>query len=109
MSIARSDFRHLLVWMYLVPVASTWAVVSFLPAIGLLETGASLVTLLCQVFFLGTGLIGVAAVSAVRSLMLAPEQRARLSNPVRGKPGMIAIYTTLWLAAYAAFQFVDPS
>lgn len=105
---ARSEFNKLLVWLYLVPVGSVWSAVSFLPAIGLLQTQAPLVTLLIEAFFLGTGFVGIAAVWASLCFMAPPANRGALSAALKGRPVFIAIYTTLWLAAYSGFQFVDP-
>ena len=104
---ALSEIKKLLVWMYLVPVGSVWTAVSFLPAIGLLQTQAPPVTLLIEAFFLGTGFVGIAAVWASLCFMAPPANRGALSGALKGRPVFIAIYTTLWLAAYSGFQFVD--
>lgn len=105
---ARSEFHKLLVWLYLVPVGSVWSAVSFLPAIGLLQTQAPLVILLIEATFLVTGFVGIAAVWASLCLMAPPANRGALSRALKGRPVSIAIHTTRWLAAYSGFQFVDP-
>lgn len=105
MPAARLDVRKLLVWSYNVPVVSAWALVSFLPVVGLFQKGASTAAVIGEVLFLATGLIGLGGGAAALSLLVAPENLIRLQSPLKGRPGVLAIYTTIWLAAYAAFQF----
>ena len=108
MPAATLDIRKLIVWSYNVPVASVWAIVSFLPVVGLFQKEASMTAVIGELLFLATGAIGVGSIAAGLSLMVAPEHRSALPNPVKGRPGVIAMYTTLWLAAYAAFQMAAP-
>jgi hypothetical protein len=104
MSSARLEIRKLIVWSYVAPVASVWGIVSFLPVVGLLQKDISATALVAELLFLATGLIGVGGVAAGLSLLVAPEHRSALPKPLRGRPGVIAVYTTVWLVAYAAFQ-----
>ncbi len=101
----RLDVRKLLVWSYNVPVASAWALVSFLPVIGFFQPGATTADLIGEALFLATGLVGLLAAATGLSLLVAPDRREGLPNPLKDRPGVIAVYTTVWLAAYAAFQF----
>ncbi|MFN0025252.1 MAG: hypothetical protein ACKVS5_15280 [Parvularculaceae bacterium] len=106
MPAGRFELRNVLAWSYVVPVGSVWAIVSFLPAVGLFEKGASIVALVGELLFLASGLIGLAGFALGFTLLLAPERRREFPSPIKGRPILIAIYTTIWLAAYAAFQFV---
>lgn len=105
MSAGRLDIKSLIGWSYVVPVGSVWAIVSFLPVVGLFEKGASSVALLGEFFFLASGLVGIAGIVFALRMLVAPQRRSELPNPLKGKPISIAIYTTLWLASYAAFQY----
>lgn len=106
MTPSRADVKSLLVWSYNAFAVPVWALASFLPAVGLFEKNAALSTTLGQAFFLVTGLIGVASLWLGLAMLVAPDHRDALPNPLKNKPGVIAIYATFWLAAYAAFQFV---
>ena len=99
------DVRKRLVWTYNAPVVSVWALVSFLPVVGLFHKEASTVALIGEVLFLATGLIGVGCLAATLALLVPPEGRGRLPNPLKGRPGVLAIYTTVGLGANAAFQY----
>ncbi len=105
MPAGRMEIRNVLAWSYVVPVGSVWAIVSFLPAVGLFEKGASIVSVLGELLFLASGLVGIAGFAFGFSLLMAPGRRRDFPNPVKGKPIFLAIYTTMWLAAYVAFQF----
>ncbi|MBY0568815.1 MAG: hypothetical protein K2P70_15975 [Hyphomonadaceae bacterium] len=98
------EIGKLLAWSYVTPVGAVWASASFFPVIGLLEADAGISALMTELFFLATGFVGLASLAFGLRLLVAPERRLDLPNPLKGKPAIIAIYTTLWLAAYAAFQ-----
>ena len=98
------DVRKLLVWTYNASVVSVWALVSFLPVVGLIQREASTAAILGEALFLATGLVGLGSGAAAIFLMVPPESRGRIANPLKDRPGVLAIYTTLWLGAYAAFQ-----
>ena len=97
--------RELLAWSYIVPVGSIWALVSFFPAIGLFEEDAAILSTLGQLLFLATGFYGLVGLTLGLRLLTSPERREALPNPLKGKPMLISAYITVWLAAYAAFQF----
>lgn len=99
------DVRKLLVWTYNAPVVPVWALASFLPVVGLFQREASMAAVLGEALFLATGLIGLGSSAVAIFLMIPPESRGRLPNPLKDRPGVLAIYTTIWLAAYAGFQY----
>jgi hypothetical protein len=83
-----------------VPVLSIWALVSFLPIVGLLTADKPLVFLIADLLFLMTGFVGLISPVIAAVFLTRPGSGGAAKNILKGRLVLITLYATVWLALY---------
>ena len=104
MKIDFSEATRIFVWAYATIALSTWALVSSLPLFGLFIEDATATERLGDVAFLLTGFFALAGLWGAIALIASPGSKASVAGILRGKPGLVAAYATLWMLAYWGFK-----
>ncbi|MEO0464942.1 MAG: hypothetical protein AAF216_00240 [Pseudomonadota bacterium] len=104
MNISFSVATRIFLWAYATIVLPTWALISSLPLFGLFIEGATDVERLGDAAFLFTSFFALAGFWGALALIAAPGGKASVSGFLRGKPGFVSAYATLWMVAYWGFK-----
>lgn len=104
MKISFSVATRIFLWAYATIALSTWALVSSLPLFGLFIEDVTATERLGDVAFLLTGFFALAGLWGALALIAAPGGKASVAGFLRGKPGLVSAYATLWMLAYWGFK-----
>ncbi|MEM1106597.1 MAG: hypothetical protein AAGH87_09430 [Pseudomonadota bacterium] len=98
--LSRAGINKITLWLYAIPVLTTWALVSWVPLFGLFKPEASVMAKIIDVAFLGTGFVALISLFVLAVLAAKPEMQSQVLRSGRGKVGLLAAYATVWLVAY---------
>lgn len=98
--LSRAGINRLTLWMYAVPVLSTWFIASFVPLFGLFQPEASVWAKIIDAAFLAGGFGGVLGLFVVAVLSAKPGMQSSVLRAGKGKVGLLSAYATVWLVAY---------
>jgi len=98
--LSRDSVNTITLWLYAIPVLSTWAIVSFIPLFGMLQPEASVWAKIVDAAFLAGGFGGVITLFIAAVISAKPDMQSTVLRAGRGRVGLLSAYATVWLVAY---------